>query len=48
MGEEDPVQPAAECRARAEVEVRQFFEIEDFPNAPAEVVEQERKHFGRK
>jgi hypothetical protein len=31
-----------------EVEVRQFFEIEDFPNAPAEVVEQERKHFGRK
>ena len=32
----------------AEVEVRQFFEIEDFPNAPAEVVEQEQKHFGRK
>ena len=31
-----------------EVEVRQFFEIEDFPNAPAEVVEQEKKHFGRK
>lgn len=31
-----------------EVEIRQFFEIEDFPNAPADVVEQERKHFGRK
>ena len=31
-----------------EVELRQFFEIEDFPNAPAEVVEQEKKHFGRK
>lgn len=31
-----------------EVEVRQFFELEDFPNAPAEVVEQEKKHFGRK
>jgi len=30
-----------------EVELRQFFEIEDFPNAPAEVVEQE-KNFGRK
>jgi len=34
--------------APGEVEVRQFFEIEDFPNAPAEVVEQEKKHFGRK
>ena len=32
----------------AEVEVRQFFEIEDFPNAPADVVDQEKKHFGRK
>jgi hypothetical protein len=31
----------------AEIEVRQFFEIEDFPNAPADVVEQEKKHFGR-
>jgi hypothetical protein len=31
-----------------EVEVRRFFEIEDFPNAPADVVEQEKKHFGRK
>ena len=31
-----------------EVEVRQYFEIEDFPNASPEVVEQERKHFGRK
>ena len=31
-----------------EVEVRQFFEIEDFPNAPADVVEQEKKYFGRK
>jgi hypothetical protein len=33
-----------------EVEVRQFFEIEDFPNAPADVVEQETKtkYFGRK
>ena len=31
-----------------EVEIRQFFEIEDFPNAPAEVVAQEKKHFGRK
>jgi hypothetical protein len=31
-----------------EVEVRQYFEIEDFPNAPAEVVEQEKKHFSRK
>jgi len=31
-----------------EVELRQFFEIEDFPNAPADVVEQEKKHFGRK
>jgi hypothetical protein len=30
-----------------EVELRQFFEIEDFPNAPADVVEQEKKHFGR-
>jgi hypothetical protein len=30
-----------------EVELRQFFEIEDFPNAPAEVVEQE-KSWGRK
>jgi hypothetical protein len=30
-----------------EVEIRQFFEIEDFPEAPAEVVEQEKKHFGR-
>jgi hypothetical protein len=26
-----------------EVEIRQFFEIEDFPNAPADVVEQEKK-----
>jgi hypothetical protein len=32
----------------AEVEIRQFFEIEDFPNAPADVVEQEKKYFGRK
>ena len=31
----------------AEVEIRQFFEIEDFPNAPADVVEQEKKHFSR-
>ena len=31
-----------------EVEVRQYFEIEDFPNAPADVVEQEKQHFGRK
>jgi len=31
-----------------EVEIRQYFEIEDFPNASAEVVEQEKKHFGRK
>ena len=31
-----------------EVEIRQLFEIEDFPNAPADVVEQEKKHFGRK
>ena len=31
-----------------EVELRQFFEIEDFPNAPADVVEQEKQHFGRK
>jgi hypothetical protein len=31
-----------------EVEIRQFFEIEDFPNAPPDVVEQEKKHFGRK
>ena len=31
-----------------EVEIRQFFEIEDFPEAPPEVVEQEKKHFGRK
>lgn len=31
-----------------EVELRQFFEIEDFPNAPADVVEQEKKHFGKK
>ena len=31
-----------------EVELRQFFEIEDFPNAPAEVIEQEKKHLGRK
>jgi len=30
-----------------EVELRQFFELEDFPNAPPEVVEQER-NFGRK
>ena len=30
-----------------EVEIRQFFEIEDFPNAPAEVVEQE-KNWGKK
>ena len=30
-----------------EVELRQFFELEDFPNAPPEVVEQE-KNFGRK
>ena len=30
-----------------EVELRQFFEIEDFPNAPADVVEQEKKHFGK-
>jgi len=30
-----------------EVEIRQFFEIEDFPNAPADVVEQEKKNFGR-
>jgi hypothetical protein len=29
----------------AEVEIRQFFEIEDFPDAPAEVVAQEKKHF---
>jgi len=31
-----------------EVEIRQFFEIEDFPNAPPDVIEQEKKHFGRK
>ena len=31
-----------------EVEIRQYFEIEDFPNAPADVVEQEKQHFGRK
>jgi len=31
-----------------EVELRQFFEIEDFPNAPADVVEQEKQHFGKK
>src|SRR5215510_7522176 len=31
-----------------EVELRQFFEIEDFPNASAEVVEQEKQHFARK
>ena len=31
-----------------EVEIRQYFEIEDFPNAPADVVEQEKKHFGKK
>ena len=30
-----------------EVELRQYFEVEDFPNAPPEVVEQER-NFGRK
>lgn len=30
-----------------EVELRQFFEIEDFPNAPADVVAQER-NFGKK
>ena len=30
-----------------EVELRRFFEIEDFPNAPADVVEQER-NFGKK
>ena len=30
-----------------EVEIRQFFEIEDFPNAPADVVEQE-KSWGKK
>jgi len=30
-----------------EVEIRQYFEIEDFPNASAEVVEQEKKHFSR-
>jgi hypothetical protein len=31
-----------------EVELRQFFEIEDFPNAPADVVDQEKHHFARK
>ena len=30
-----------------EVELRQYFELEDFPNAPADVVEQEKKHFSR-
>jgi len=29
----------------AEVEIRQFYEIGDFPEAPPEVVEQEKKHF---
>jgi hypothetical protein len=27
----------------AEIEIRQVFEVEDFPNAPAEVVEMEKK-----
>jgi hypothetical protein len=31
----------------AEVELRQFFELEDFPDVPPEVAEQEKK-FGRK
>lgn len=31
---------------QAEIEVRQFFELEDFPDIPPEVAEFERKHFG--
>ena len=43
-----PFQTLPNSGRDAEVEIRQFFEIEDFPNAPAEVVEQEKAHFGRK
>ena len=42
-----PFSQLPDAAGRPEVELRQFFEIEDFPNAPAEVVEQEKKHFGR-
>jgi hypothetical protein len=42
-----PFQQLPNAGREPEVEVRQFFEIEDFPNAPAEVVEQE-KSWGRK
>ena len=37
-----PFQCIPDVGREPEVEVRQFFEIEDFPNAPAEVVEQEK------
>ena len=43
-----PFQTLPNSGREPEVEIRQFFEIEDFPNAPADVVEQEKKHFGRK
>jgi hypothetical protein len=42
-----PFQTLPHSGRDAEVEIRQFFEIEDFPNAPAEVVAQE-KNFGKK
>jgi hypothetical protein len=43
-----PFQNLPNAGREAEVEVRQYYEIEDFPNAPADVVEQEKQHFGRK
>ena len=43
-----PFQHLPNAGREPEVEVRQYYEIEDFPNAPADVVEQEKQHFGRK
>ena len=43
-----PFQNLPNAGREPEVEVRQYYEIEDFPNAPADVVEQEKQHFGRK
>ena len=42
-----PFECIPETARGREVEIRQFFEIEDFPNAPADVVEHE-KNWGKK
>ena len=40
-----PFQHLPASGRQPEIEVRQFFELEDFPNIPPDVAEFERKHF---